>query len=340
MLLDKGIFLLDIEVELSWGIMTAPGYNEASIEKARWGSKRERMLLDDILAVLEKHGVPVTWDLLGHAILNSCGSGFHSKFPHPDMPRPSYRWMKKDWYWFDPCKSLDEEPALYGKDITDKIVDFTSRSAVEHDVACHSFSHMIFGDEGCTEAVAEAEVRRCVRLLNENYSINPEVFIFPHNICGHLNVLRRNGFKAFRGPLPLAVNYQEYGGGLANSLSKASSLAIQFASYYFKTSPPLVTPTEEDGLVNIPASMCYSKPSFIPLGLVVAKARKGIQEAVRTKRIFHLFTHDINFGIAEDAQGFLEGFEQVLDLAHAMSEKGELELTTMKSIARNRLGEH
>jgi len=332
---SKGVFLLDIEVELAWGIMTSPTRTKMNAKILEEAARKIRGRLENILEVLEKYQISTTWSILGHVLLDMCERNSNSKLPHPDMPRPNYKWGKKDWYWFDPCKTIGEEPAFYGKDIVDRIIDFTSKAKVEHEIACHSFSHPIFGDINCSEEVAEAEVKKCIHLLKESYSILPKVFIFPRNSPGYLNVLRRNGIEVFRGPIPHTISYSESEKGLANSLRKYSSLALQFLSFYMKTSPPLVMPTTEQGMVNIPASLCYSKPSFVPLRLVITKAKKGIQMAVKNKKIFHLFTHDINFGIEADFNKFFEGFEEILQFAYKCWGKDELELTTMGAVAKS-----
>lgn len=332
---DKGVFLLDIEVELAWGIMTSPSRTKVNSKKLEEAARNIRERLKITFEVLENYEIPATWGILGHVLLDRCERNLDSKLPHPDMPRPSYKWIETDWYWFDPCKTISEEPAFYGKDITDKIIDFTSKTKVKHEIACHSFSHPIFGDKNCNEKVAEAEVKKCIHLLRENYSIVPRVFIFPRNSPGHLNILRRNGIKAFRGPIPNAIKNLESEGGLVNSLRKHSSLALEFLSFYLETPPPLVMPSKEQGLVNIPASLCFSKPPFIPLRLVITKAKKGIQMAVKNKKIFHLFTHDINFGIVVDFKEFFEGFEEILKCAQTYWKRDELELTTMGRVAES-----
>jgi hypothetical protein len=49
--------------------------------------------------------------------------------------------------------------------------------------------------------------------------------------------------------------------------------------------------------------------------------------------IFHLFTHDINFGLVSDAHRFIEGFEEILKCANELWRRNELEMTTMRRIA-------
>lgn len=325
--LTTGVFLLDIEVELAWGIID----KQIDREGLRNTSEKVREHLDNILLLLNQYAIPATWGIVGHLILCQCESA--SGMPHPDMPRPSYKWMTSDWYENDPCKTLAEEPAFYGKDIVDRIVEYTLKTQSSHDIACHSFSHQLFGDPGCSKVVAEAEVKRCLSLLKKNYGVQPRVFIFPRDSVGHLDILRKEGFISFRGPISHSVNYSETDGGIVGAFRKNISLAIYLASFYLTIPPPVVNPKMENGLVNIPASLCYNKKPFIRLSLIVKKARKGIDRAIKEKKIFHLYTHLINFGAAPKPKAFIKGFENVLAYANLKREENKLEITTERRLA-------
>jgi len=323
----RGTFVLDIEVELAWGIVD----EEIDQEKMKAASEMTRLYLNNIINLVDKYEVPVTWGILGHLILDSCECV--SGVPHPEMPRPSYKWLKRDWYVYDPCKKLAEEPAFYGKDIVDKIVKNALRSKISHDIACHSFSHQLFGDPGCTKAVAEAEISRCRDLLRENYDIVSKVFIFPRDFPGHLRLLERNGFIAFRGRIPRVLDYSESGGDFFGLIRKYGYMASYFASFFLAIPPPVVIPLVEDGLINIPGSLCYNKKPYIPLNLIVQKALRGIRRAVNEKRIFHMYTHLINFGMAPDSKALLKGFEKILAYANAFRLSNDLNILTIRQIA-------
>ena len=325
---SKGVFLLDIEVELAWGVI------DQRIDKdaLRNAAEKVRKHLDGILCLLDKYAIPVTWGIVGHLMLNQCESA--ASISHPEMPRPSYKWMASDWYKNDPCKTLAEEPAFYGKDIVDKIVEHSLKTQSSHDIACHSFSHQLFGVPCCSEMVAQVEVRCCLNLLKENYGIQPRVFIFPRDSVGRLDILRKEGFISFRGPISHSVNYSETDGGIVGAFRKNISLAIYLASFYLTIPPPVVNPKMENALVNIPASLCYNKKPFIPLSLIVRKARRGIDRAIKEKKIFHLYTHLINFGTAPEPKAFIKGFENVLAYANLKREENKLEITTMHRLAK------
>lgn len=326
---SKGVFIFDVEVELAWGVIDKK-INKRSLIRA---SKKVREHLNSILDLLDQYAIPVTWGIVGHLIL-SRGESVPG-IPHLEMPCPCFKRMRSHWYENDPCKTLDNEPALYGKDIVDKIVDHRLKTQASQEVACHSFSHQLFGASGCGEAVAETEVRRCVSLMKQNYGIRPRVFIFPRDAVGHLDILRKEGFLAFRGPIPHVLGYSETEKGILSFARKYSSLAVYFASFYLSIPPPVVDPRIENGLINVPASLCYNKKPFIPLNLIVHKAKKGVDRAVKEKKVFHLYTHLINFGAAQDIGAFIKGFKSILAYANLKSEENKLEITTMQRLAKD-----
>ncbi len=322
----KGVFLFDVEIELAWGFIDQQ-FDRNKMTKA---SENVRRSLDNIFSLLEKYQIPVTWGVLGHVALDRCR---RMKIPHPEMPRPSYKWLKRDWYEPDPCSTLEEEPAFYGKDIVDRIINFTSKTNMAHDIACHSFSHQLFGDPGCSEAVAESEIDWCLKIMKENYGLCPKIFIFPRDFVGHLSILRRKGFIAFRGPIPHAVSYSEKGDSIGNKVRKYVSLSSYLASFYLRFPPPVVSIKKEEGLKNIASSLCFNKKPYIPLGLTTLKAKRGIQRAIGEKKIFHLYTHLINFGEAPNIMSFLRSFEEILAYGNLKKAQKRLEITTMRKLS-------
>jgi len=73
------------------------------------------------------------------------------------------------------------------------------------EVGCHTFSHVVFGDKGCSVQVAEAEVVKCVAVAQE-IGVNLKSLIFPRNRQGHLQVVKDFGFSCYRSPRAGWVN--------------------------------------------------------------------------------------------------------------------------------------
>jgi len=294
---SKGIFLLDIEVELAWGMT----HMRTDADRLRKASESARDHLREIFDLLEKHRISVTWGILGHLLSESCRS--------------------------------KREPSFYGKDIVDRIVDFALKARVPQDIACHSYSHRLLGDQACSKEVADFEVKRSIELLEENYHIVPKVFIFPRDEPGHLDILHKYSFACFRGPTPHFIDYSKSQRGIWNLTRQYLSLGSYLVSFYLAVPPPVVVPLKQGGMTNIPASMSYNKKPFVPLELVTLKAKQGIRRAIIERKVVHLSMHLINFGEVSSIKKFFKGFEEILTYTDLCRKEGKLEVLTMKRIA-------
>lgn len=329
----KGTFMLGIDVELAWGLTHRKKINLTEIAQM---SINARKALDDVLDLFEKFHIPATWSILGHLILDHCDKDNESKLPHLDMPRPDYSWLKNDWYRDDPCTDLEKDPAWYGKDIVDKIVEYTRRSKVSHEIGCHSFSHQHFGDPGCGEELAKAEIEKCLELMKTEYGIVPRVFTFPRAYVGHIGLLEELGFIAFVDTPPKLYPCVKLEKTAVNYVKTYISLAIQFLSYYFLFPPHTVTVEEPiPGLWSVRGCLGYGKKPFIPLRLVTLKAKQGIDRAIREQKIFSMFAHLKEFGADE----FLREFKKILSYANKKMEEGKLEVRTLSELVRVYVGD-
>jgi hypothetical protein len=317
----KGVFTLWIELELAWGLLHRRKINLRKLTKV---SIRVREILDEIFALLEKYQVPVTWTVVGHLLLNHCKRD--SGIPHSEMPRPNYSWLKEDWYRYDPCTDLKSAPAWYGRDLMDRIVKYVNESELPHEIGCHTFSHQLFGDPGCTEDLARKEIEKCMELMKDHYGIVPRVFAFPRDYVGHLDMLKEYRFLVFRDVPVKLYPCLKMEKTISNLIKTCSSLFVQFLSYYFLHPPHVVTAKElRPNLWGLPGCLAYSKKSMIPLKLVTFKAIQGIDMAVREGKIFSMYTHLRNF--AED-ESMLSEFDHLLLYVNEKREKGVLEVKT------------
>lgn len=323
----KGTFLLVIDVELAWGLVHR---KKIDLHKTKKVCVNVRKVLPSIFNLLEKYQIPTTWSILGHLMLDQCKRDSKSGLPHPDMPRPRYSWLKEDWYRYDPCSNIEKDPAWYGKDITDKIVEHVKESSLPHEIGCHSFSHLQFGDPGCREEVARAEIQKCVDLIKTEYKIIPKVFTFPRTYVGHINLLKEYGFVAFIDTPPKlnpCVNLEKT---LSNYLKTQFSLFVQFLSYYFLF-PPHTTSLKEalPELWSVQGCMGYGRKPLIPLPLVTFKVIQGINRAIREGRIFSMFTHLKDFG---GNGSFFSEFEKILYHVNQKREEGKLQVRTLSDL--------
>src|SRR5439155_17068390 len=104
------------------------------------------------------------------------------------------------------------------------------------------------------------------------------------------------------------------------------------------TAPPTVLPEQTAaGPWNIPGSMIYFPMHgwrrFLPLSWRVKRALKGLDAAVRQRRIFHLWFHPTNLADRPDAM-FL-GLRSILDHVANLRRQNRIDVIPMAGVVEN-----
>jgi peptidoglycan/xylan/chitin deacetylase (PgdA/CDA1 family) len=314
--LKKGVFALSLDFELIWGTLDLFGRNGF-----RRQCERERaIVLDRLLAMLDEFEVPATWFILGHLFLDHCKPRDGVK--HPEIVRPSHRWSRGDWFQDDPGADETVEPLFYGRSLVEKI----RACRTPQEIGCHSFSHVIFGDLGCSRATASTELAACRRLAQQ-MGIELRSLAFPRNSVGHLDVVRENGFVCYRGP--------EESAQVRNGTAPLGSRLAHLLQVVTAAMPPVVLPERvAPGLWNIAGSMIYLPAHgvrrLIPISLRVRRALKGLRAAAVRRRIFHLWLHPTNLATRTDAM--IAGLRAILRAAASMRDQGRLEFRSLQEL--------
>ena len=311
-----GAFTVSIDFELIWGTLDLFGP-----EGFRDACRIEReVVVQRLLDLFAEYDVRATWCVLGHLFLGECRAQGGTK--HPEIVPPRHSWVREGWFAHDPCTDEARSPEFYGRTLVEKI-----RSCpVPQEIASHSFSHVIFGDPGCSEATADTEVEACVRLARE-MGIELKSFAFPRNRVGHLPVLARHGFRSYRGPGHRWYESEEATG--------AWGRLAHLWDVVRASPPPTVVPERDpSGLWNIPGSMIYfpmhGVRRFVPVSRRVKRAVKGLDEAARTGRIFHLWFHPTNLSDRTDAM--FAGLRAILEHAAQLRREGRLTIASMDAL--------
>lgn len=297
--LKEPVFIISIDVELIWGYISDP--DSKALLLLRKDETKGRGAIDFLLNIFEKYAIPATWALVGHLFLDQCKKNGQ---PHEDMPR-----FKDDWYSQDPCSNIKEAPLFYGRDIVEKILS----SRVKHEIGYHSFSHVPFSE--CSQEVAEAELKRGVELARD-FGIQFKSFVYPKNKIGHVEILKENGFKIYRG---------------RNSPSKYinRSLPIRATNFVLRRLiAPTVEPIWQYGIWEIPSSMTIFDP-FIPQTIVL-RAKLGIQKTIIANKIFHIFLHPEDLLL--DPR-LINKLNEILAFVWQKREEGRLQVATMGELA-------
>jgi hypothetical protein len=173
------------------------------------------------------------------------------------------------------------------------------------EIACHSYTHADFSE--IERSVADREIRKCIDAAKEQ-GVRLSSFIFPFHAINYLDALKRYRFTAFRG---------------------ASHNLIDFIS------PGTVRVRRKGGLCDIAGSFYFPSNRtwgrFIPKGMRFFQAKKGIDRAVQTGTIFHLWTHPID--LIDRDTALLDEFTKILVYAGRLQRQGLLSIMPMKKIA-------
>jgi peptidoglycan/xylan/chitin deacetylase (PgdA/CDA1 family) len=315
--LDRGVFTLSLDLELIWGTLDLFGP-----ERFRRACEIERdVVIDRLLGLLTEFEISATWLVVGHLFLDRCYGGNGLK--HPEIDRPHHGWCKGDWFAHDPDGDEADAPTFLGRSVVEKI----RACSVSQEIGSHSFSHVIFGDPGCSEATARSEIRACLHAACD-LGIAMRSFSFPRSEAGHERVLAEYGFTCFRGLEPTWYSAAGTGPAMRRLGHLLDTLLV--------IEPPVVLPKRHaNGLIEIPGSMVYFPAHglrrLLPISWRARRAMKGLEAAVHRRRVFHLWTHPTN--LADSIEPMLRGLRAILERAARLRDQGRLRVMPMQDVA-------
>ena len=301
-----GRVVISIDAELAWGYHDLERPPDERIRNARTAWRR-------VVDLFDEYSIPATWAVVGHLLLEEC-DGDHADHPLSET----------GWFESDPGTDATAADRWYGPDL----VDAVRTAAVDHEIACHTFSHAIFDPDRLDEAAANAEVRRCVDLAAER-DLSMESFVFPRNVIGFRETLARHGFTAYRGIAPP----RWYDDSPVYPIAKVADFTVG------DSPPPIVTPEiDEYGLVNVPASLYLfsfergGRPleSVLDDHPVVRQAKLAVDEVADADGVAHLWFHPNN--LTEAAH--YDRLREVLSYVATQRARGRVDVETMAAVAR------
>ena len=311
---SRGAFVFSLDTELAWG-----GVHSRNVESRQSHFAGTRGAVRRLLGLLETFEIRATWAVVGHLMLDECSRT--GSVPHPEIVRPEYDWRQGDWFDLDPCSTSRESPHWYAPDMIESIL----ACKVAQEIGCHTFSHVIVGDPGCSKECFTSELQACLDVADD-WGLELRSFVFPRNSIAHLDVLRRFGFTAFRGEVETS-----WGTSLPGTLGRAARAAL-----WSTPAHPLTAPVSlRAGMWDIPATSFFihrdGLASKIPMGMRVWRATRGVEQAAKDGSIFHLYLHPFN--LASDPDALLGGLESVFRHVATLRDRGKLWNPTMGRLA-------
>lgn len=307
-----GFFLFSLDTELAWGY-----FDLDSLRPQKYSSdgSRERRAIIRLLDILDEFNLAATWALVGHL--------FYEKCEKCDIC-PILGW-KGRYHSFEEIYET-QAPLWYGTDILKTLLARGSK----HEIAFHGYTHQVFDEHKMSPSEAITEIQEWLRVASRN-NIKPYTVIFPRNRIGYLEAFREAGFGCYRGDELLP---RDYAIPLIGKMLNRIDLVLQFRTpqvYDAKVAP--------SGLVNLPASRWLFRmdrrvervlDSLNLSNLPLQRLIKGVDKAVKEKKIIHFWAHPCEFQIEKDWAKLRYLFNYVADLVVL----GKLRSVTMADLAR------
>ena len=317
--MERGAFVVSIDTEMAWGMAHRPDQVDEAVRRGDYDD--ERRLVDRALDVFARHGIAATWAVVGHLFLGRCEAGPDGR-PHPDLARPAYGWLgERDWFAIDPCSALDDAPAFYGRDIVESI----RACPVEQELACHGFSHVMIGDEGCEAAVFDSELAASAAAAGK-LDVALRSFVFPRNSIGHVDRLPAHGYVAFRGGRARPAF-----AGSPPWARRALRVADQVRPLAGSAARPVRDPS---GAWNVPQTYLFAPATQRPRVPVAAWVRRPIarlRQAARHRSLFHMWFHPYNLTAAPERA--IDALDRICAAASRLRQAGRLDVVTMGQLA-------
>jgi peptidoglycan/xylan/chitin deacetylase (PgdA/CDA1 family) len=252
--------LLTFDTELFWGLFFQRRFAKRQREMAE-----VRPVLDRILRILDHREIPATFAVVGRLFLQRGEVGDGPL--HPDLP--------PDWSTDAAAEVLAHPKAWFGSDVVKAIL----ASPGGHEIGGHGFTHC--DEDRLDEARADAEIHAtCEAAAARGVEIRS--WVHPRNRVRHEGLLARHGIVCRRAaPAPRAR-------------------ALRFLDQLLLRGPLTGLPClSEDGLVLLPAGVPILPADGLRRMMSRSRrralVRRGIDEALRTGGLCHLWTHPHNF---------------------------------------------
>ena len=308
-----GTVTFSIEIELGWGLV-----HYGKLEALSPKREDETRYLERLLDLCDELGIPVTFNVVGHLLL--------------DEPLSSYAGgHERDWYDDIPKTGPQEDPEFYAPDLVERI----KSTSIDHEICTHTYTHV-----ECANVSTETlqwEFDRVFETHDEFGLERPVSLVPPRHSPPPRDVLREYGIDIVRAPRARAPN--------ASEASNRLQLAIDTLSGKQPNCPPRLV----DGVVE---TYCTRYPSLsapfltygrldphpffkvIPSSLRKRRHRKNLERQLsRTIELgsyAHLWTH--LWEIANSVQWpIIDHFLRAVSNAHG---KGEIRIKTMEDLSK------
>lgn len=311
-----GVVTISMEIELGWGLHDKSRYNHLS-ENAL----SEQETLTFLLAQCDKYNIPVSFDVVGHLLDESCSG--HHQGPYPN-----------NWWSEDPGTNYKMDPLFYNPELVDNI----DTAETKHEICTHTYSHILC--EQVSDELLDHELGLVTQLYRENELTKPSSIVAPRHQHPNYHILKKHGIDVIRTPSPdyESPSWVDRVGPVGSFLwilsrqhpTAALTYSDGVVETYSTSYPSLTAP-------HLPNGQAPSHPAFrvIPQSMrqrIHARyIRSAVDEAIKKNRHVHFWTH--LFNMANEAQ-----YPVILSTFKYLSgcrKRGEIMIKKMNELPEN-----
>jgi hypothetical protein len=302
----SGNVVFSLDTEIAWGRI-------ASLERFEYAQlyERTKSIIERLNDLFDKYRIPVTWAVVG-GLIDSVESKEKNVINfYPELQNSRLR--------------VNDE--YFSHQLTySELIDILKTSKVPHEIASHSYSHILFGD--CSPDIAAHDIGINSDVFSR-FNISLKSMVFPQNSIGHLNLFEQEGFTTYRGP-----DDTWYGHIRLEVLKKI----LRQIDYWLPITPNSSIPEHNGTLMNVPGNLLFRVPHrglkrFQTPNVLYKKAIKGLQMAMKNKQTFHIWFHPFNFAYKEEEH--FQAFEKVLSHCEELRSDNRIKIKTMQEFSSN-----
>jgi len=294
----SGQFVISLDFELLWGVRD-------HADKQSYGQNvlGAREAVPRMLELFEASGIRATWATVGFLF---CKTKEELMAALP-AERPAYVNQRLSNYTYLDEVGKDERSDPYY--FAASLVDAISKTPGQ-ELGTHTMSHYYCLEDGETLTAFEADLV-AAKALSDLRGVSLKSIVFPRNqfTSAHLEVCARQGITHYRGN-PDGWAYRAAKG----SEQTPSKRALRLIDAYSGALGSQTFLPRRDGLIDVPASR-FLRPGAGKLAalhpLHLSTIKRGMTQAAKAGRGYHLWWHPHNFG--RELEANLNGLRQIID---------------------------
>lgn len=285
-----GSVIFSFDFEIGWGDITNGVWRRREADGVY---KRLRHVLPEMLTTMDTFDIPATWATVGAMIEPTQSRDFsHLTASQLEIVENGIRTGKSD--------SFD------GIDLFELVL----ATKTNHQIACHSFTHIPFDYEGVDGKFVREDIKRFKKTL-ARYELTTSKLVFPENTEKFYSEIRDAGIKKVRVP---ADNL------FSNRFLYLLSIAVV---------PP---PTSKEamgtsGVIRHYGSMLFNDAgNAYKIPLLERRVNLGLSNVVNRNHDLHIWAHPFNFA---ESEKLLKSFKKMIGKIALLRDKGKLQIGLM-----------